>query len=665
MMLVCVNPMILTEASAEEDRYPMACSAYEVDIIDGNSSFVSQGCYNSFDEAVKKMKKAGNDAVVRHPSSLSPTRIIAMSRGIVYSYPQRSNQTVLNLKQESGTKTTYMIKHRQLAYFGTASYDGAGNGVVRVNITGFDGVTDLKNLDLVPYKMIENGKGVWLGGNDITSDQEQPFFVYVKPNYYIAEKRGNYTDLIFYAHTGWASEATGNVPAVKAQLSIGPAPSWMKTGTKYYSYNDYEFYTDLYCTEKAGTYYNYYMYLPLRTSSLVTSAQLDSYLKSRGIPTTSVMYGEGDSFISAGKAYGMNPLLIYAQACIESGYGRSSYAINRFNLFGWGAVDTNPGQAAWYNTVKEGIEVHMGIQLRGFLYTGDSRFFGSHFGNKGSGISVKYASDPYYGATIAGIVYDIDKTMNSKNGKLTEYNRYALGIVHEFDTYFYDKIGGNQLFSARYGPTYQQNHTVVILAEKDGWYQVQSTNYLDGSTVIPITSKVPAMDYNWETNTVWIPKDKITLINSTEIPNEDTPVVPEIKAVEMHRLYNPNSGEHFYTGNAKEKDELVKLGWRYEGTGWYAPETSNSPVYRLYNPNGGDHHYTLKAEERDALVKAGWKDEGTGWYSDDAKTVPIYREYNPNAYSCNHNYTANKNEHDALVKIGWRDEGIGWYGVTN
>ena len=31
-----------------------------------------------------------------------------------------------------------------------------------------------------------------------------------------------------------------------------------------------------------------------------------------------------------------------------------------------------------------------------------------------------------------------------------------------------------------------------------------------------------------------ITEDKITLINSTEIPNEDTPVVPEIKAVEMH-----------------------------------------------------------------------------------------------------------------------------------
>lgn len=35
-------------------------------------------------------------------------------------------------------------------------------------------------------------------------------------------------------------------------------------------------------------------------------------------------------------------------------------------------------------------------------------------------------------------------------------------------------------------------------------------------------------------------------------------------AVDMHRLYNPNSGEHFYTSNVGEKDDLISFGWRYE-----------------------------------------------------------------------------------------------------
>lgn len=36
----------------------------------------------------------------------------------------------------------------------------------------------------------------------------------------------------------------------------------------------------------------------------------------------------------------------------------------------------------------------------------------------------------------------------------------------------------------------------------------------------------------------------------------------------MYRLYNPNSGEHFYTKNGAERDMLVGLDWRSEGTGW-------------------------------------------------------------------------------------------------
>ena len=134
-------------------------------------------------------------------------------------------------------------------------------------------------------------------------------------------------------------------------------------------------------------------------------------------------------------------------------------------------------------------------------------------------------------------------------------------------------------------------------------------------------------------------------------------------AVEMHRLYNKNSGEHFYTANRDERDALVIYGWKYEGVGWYAPHESNTPVYRLYNKYGGEHHYTMSKAERDGLIKAGWKYEGIGWYSDDAKTVILYREYNPNAYSCNHNYTTSEKEHNALVKLGWKNEGNAWYGV--
>lgn len=133
---------------------------------------------------------------------------------------------------------------------------------------------------------------------------------------------------------------------------------------------------------------------------------------------------------------------------------------------------------------------------------------------------------------------------------------------------------------------------------------------------------------------------------------------------DMYRVYNPNSGEHFYTSNKAEKDHLVNLGWKYEGIGWKAPTVSNYPVYRLYNANGGEHHYTMNVAEKNNLVKLGWKYEGIGWFSadpDDINSVPLLREYNPNAFSNNHNYTTNTNEHNWLVGLGWKDEGKAWY----
>lgn len=42
----------------------------------------------------------------------------------------------------------------------------------------------------------------------------------------------------------------------------------------------------------------------------------------------------------------------------------------------------------------------------------------------------------------------------------------------------------------------------------------------------------------------------------------------ETSSKSMYRLYNPNSGEHFYTASASERDVLARVGWVYEGIGW-------------------------------------------------------------------------------------------------
>ena len=155
--------------------------------------------------------------------------------------------------------------------------------------------------------------------------------------------------------------------------------------------------------------------------------------------------------------------------------------------------------------------------------------------------------------------------------------------------------------------------------------------------------------------------DQFTLKKAADDSDDDS----DVTGVEMLRLYNPYTGEHFYTADANEKDSLVAAGWEYEGTGWVAPSTSKTPVYRLYNPyaTGGDHHYTTSEEEYVALQAAGWSGEGVAWYSDDAKGTEIYRQYNPFAVTGTHNYTSSADEAYSLISMGWNGEGVAWYGL--
>ena len=135
---------------------------------------------------------------------------------------------------------------------------------------------------------------------------------------------------------------------------------------------------------------------------------------------------------------------------------------------------------------------------------------------------------------------------------------------------------------------------------------------------------------------------------------------PAVKYLNMFRLYNPNSGEHFYTSSQKELKTVCEAGWRYEGVGWVSPD-SGAAVFRLYNPNAGDHHYTTSSRERDGLVRAGWRYEGIGWRSEGDDGTAVLRQYNPNARAGAHNFTVSPQEAKHLVAAGWRDEGRAWF----
>lgn len=169
------------------------------------------------------------------------------------------------------------------------------------------------------------------------------------------------------------------------------------------------------------------------------------------------------------------------------------------------------------------------------------------------------------------------------------------------------------------------------------------------------TRRVIDSEYDPATNTVSFEAADFSNYAIAVIENsEDT--------ADVYRLYNPNSGEHFYTQSADEYAAVKAAGWNGEGIAWFAPAESDVPVYRLYNPNAGDHHFTTSADERDTLKKAGWNYEGIAFYSASKDAgVAVHRLYNPNAFSGNHLFTIDETERDVVKAAGWNYEGVAWY----
>ena len=197
-----------------------------------------------------------------------------------------------------------------------------------------------------------------------------------------------------------------------------------------------------------------------------------------------------------------------------------------------------------------------------------------------------------------------------------------------------DTLGAKNLWVAQYlyGKPSNQN----LRNTQYGSWQYSSQMYFQGTDALKSHPVDVSIDYNNIFNTV-LPED-------------------------VYRVYNPNTGEHFYTINYTEKTKLVAAGWRDEGLGWKSP-SSGIPVYRVYNPNskGGDHYYTQNRSEAQQLVDKGWKWDLNGtpaFYSGGNKN--LYVAYNPNAKSGSHNYTTSLFEQNSLLSKGWKYGAIAW-----
>ena len=542
LLVICLLvPFIGTfEVSAQD----LKSCGYEVAYINDDGSFSTESCYSDFASAKNRMKELGGDVVVRHDSSYSYTKIIAMNSGIAYSYPR--DGATLNIYQDVNNhsiyyKQTYVARHFELNYLDTERYLGDGRGMIETNINGFHGFTDLEYVDLVPSKFIRNGIAITLGGNNPYTNEGTFTFV-PKQNYYERRTSGNYSEIVYHIFRGFP--ANGYEPVSEA-IVIGPAPSDMNEGVKYYSYDGVNFYSDSDFKNKSFTYYNYYQFLPLRSKTNISADIFNSYISKYD---NSVMRGTGQTFIDAQNKYGINALLLFAMAAHESANGTSGYATKRNNLFGWNAVDADPNQATSFSSVAMCVNQQAGVNLRGFVDVTDGRFFSSSLGNKGSGLNVKYASDPYWGMEIASIAYQIDKLSKNKNGTLSDYNYYSLSLINKFDIPVKQEPsdGSKTLYTTQYGPHYQEGFIVIDLGTQGSYTKVQSTNPIDENGNIkthrtPITTgnlnPISYGEYDFDRSVAYINSNYLTVINKK---NDEVIDVPDKELSLMQKINNLN-----------------------------------------------------------------------------------------------------------------------------
>lgn len=513
--------------------YADGCPLFSVDYIEDDGSLRTIECYDAFDEAEAKRAELGEDYVVRNEKSLSPSKIVSMGKGFAYTYSSRSGSSVQNIYEKinenhngSGV-ATYLTSHYEMTYHGTEFYTeffGYSGGYVKVTMNGFTGYADLEYVDLVPMKYIKNELPIYLGGNDKTTYNEEPYRIILKQNYYEKVKKGNYYDLVFNFYRSWSANEKD---PISTSISIGVAPSFMEEGVKYFSNDGINFYLDPELTNLAGTYYNYYQFLPVRTKTNISAEIMNNFLYEKA-GESSIIKGKAEDFINSQNKYGVNAATILSMAIHESAWGTSNIAKNKNNLFGWGAYDDNTSNASSYNSVAECVAAQMGDNLANYLdVTSKGLYYSMSLGNKGGGFITVYASDPYWAEKISRYYYELDKYSKNYDGTLTDYNSYKLALVKNITSV---KSGDDEksliLYTTENKKTsYQKNLIVPVLETGESYTKTNTSNPIqDGQVVYPI--KLPKgilAEYNFETSIGYI-------LNSDLIPLNyelNNPVIPD------------------------------------------------------------------------------------------------------------------------------------------
>ena len=304
-----------------------------------------------------------------------------------------------------------------------------GTVITQVKTTSNFSYTETRNAGgYTWYKISYNGSEAWIAKTDSVTELTGTNGLGTYYNHY--GPTGNLIHhFTYYNGSGYGDTFT----------NLGTAPSYLAKDVRYYSFDGNYFYADIMTMlddYRSGVYthsinydsphYAYYLYLSSHSVTGYTAEDFDEIISNKGYnASTSKMFGTGKYFKEAEATYGQNALMMFGTAMNESANGTSKIAMDKNNLFGYGAADSCAYDCAYfYDSPRDSIMDYAKKTGTNYSLATGKYYYGSHYGNKASGRNVKYATDPYWGEKQAGNSFTNDLDYGGK-----DFNSSTIGVV--------------------------------------------------------------------------------------------------------------------------------------------------------------------------------------------------------------------------------------------
>ena len=228
--------------------------------------------------------------------------------------------------------------------------------------------------------------------------------------------------------TGYVN--SGQVEAVNSSTTF--IPDYVSDGT--YVYHRYSPYTKIMVAhhnanmQVGKSYYSAdginfgtfkldhpFQFSNLKSRTNYTAADINRLYSIMGA-SDSKLAGKGATFKAAEQRYGVNALYLVAHSALESAWGRSNIAKDKNNFFGISAYDDSPYTSATkYDNVDSGIMGAARWINERYLHNSGYPANGAYLGNKAGGMNVNYATAPYWGESIASIMFNANEKLGRKD----------------------------------------------------------------------------------------------------------------------------------------------------------------------------------------------------------------------------------------------------------